>query len=196
MESIIRFESLHDLPFPPEAVWPALNNTDWMNRSLGLPAVQYEFTANAEGGSTIHARARAAGLEVVWQEFPFEWLEPEFYRVRRVFENGPLREAIAGLELLRQPRGTRIRAISEVVPRNVLGKFLAKVVLFPKTTRDMRRITAQVAAFLRGQKPVALPRLTVQPVNEAALQAGLDKLRQTGLSARTSIASQKMLRSA
>ena len=24
MESMIRFESQHDLPFPPEAVWPAL----------------------------------------------------------------------------------------------------------------------------------------------------------------------------
>ena len=196
MEGMIQFESEHDLPFPPEAVWPALNNTDWMNRSLGLPAVQYEFTANHEGGSTIHARARAAGLEVVWQEFPFEWLEPEFYRVRRVFENGPLREAIAGLELLRQPGGTRIKVISEIVPRNALGKFLAKRVLFPKTRRDMRRITDQVTAFLRGQKPVALPRLTVQPVDEAALQAGLDKLRRTGLSGEHIDRLQKMLREA
>ena len=82
MERVIRFESLHDLPFPREAVWPALANTDWMNRSLGLPAVRYEFTANAEGGSTVRARARVAGLEVAWQEFPFEWLEPEYYHVR------------------------------------------------------------------------------------------------------------------
>ena len=196
MEGMIQFESQHDLPFPPEAVWPAINNTDWMNRSLGLPAVQYQFTANAEGGSTIHARARAAGLGVVWQEFPFEWLEPEFYRVRRVFENGPLREAIAGLELLRQQGGTRVKVTSEVVPRNALGKFLTRRVLFPKTARDMRRITAQVTAFLRGQKPVALPRLTVQPVDEAALRAGLDKLRRAGLSAEHIDRLQKMLREA
>ena len=144
MEGVIQFESQHDLPFPPEAVWPALSNTDWMNRALGLPPVHYEFTANAEGGSTTRARAQVAGLEVVWQEFPFEWLEPEFYRVRRVFENGPLREANGGIELLRQPGGTRVRVISEILPRNALGKFLAENVLFPKTRRDMRRITDPV----------------------------------------------------
>ena len=183
MERVIRFESLHDLPFPREAVWPALANTDWMNRSLGLPAVQYQFIANAEGGSTVRARARVAGLEVAWQELPFEWLEPEFYSVRRVFENGPLSEAVAGIELIPHSGATRLRVISEVVPRNALGRFLAKRVLFPKTRHDMRRISAQTTAFLRGQKPVALPRLTVQPVNEAALNAGLDKLRQAGVPA-------------
>jgi adenylate cyclase len=196
MERVIQFESQHNLPFPPEAVWPALSKTDWMNRALGLPPVHYEFTANAEGGSTTRARAQVAGLEVVWQEFPFEWLEPEFYHVRRVFENGPLREANGGIELLRQPGGTRVRVMSEVLPRNALGKFLAENVLFPKTRRDMRRITEQLAAFLRGQKPAALPRLTVQPVDEAALRAGLDKLRRTGRSTEQIDRLQKMLREA
>jgi adenylate cyclase len=196
MEGVIQFESQYDLPFPPEAVWPALSNTDWMNRALGLPPVHYDFTANAEGGSSIRARAQVAGLQVVWQEFPFEWLEPEFYRVRRVFENGPLREANGGIELLRQPGGTRVRVISEVLPRNALGKFLAENVLFRKTRRDMRRITEQLAEFLRGQKPTALPRLTVQPVDEAALKAGLDKLRRTGRSAEHIDRLQKMLREA
>jgi adenylate cyclase len=196
MEGVIQFESQYDLPFPPEAVWPALSNTDWMNRALGLPPVHYDFTANAEGGSSIRARAQVAGLQVVWQEFPFEWLEPEFYRVRRIFENGPLREANGGIELLRQPGGTRVRVISEVLPRNALGKFLAENVLFRKTRRDMRRITEQLAEFLRGQKPTALPRLTVQPVDEAALKAGLDKLRRTGRSAEHIDRLQKMLREA
>ena len=109
MEGSLKFESLHDLPFPPETVWPGINNTDWVNRSLGLPPVSYEFTAKPEGGSSVRARARIAGLETVWQEFPFEWLEPEFYRVRRVFENGPLREATLGLELLRQARAVEPR---------------------------------------------------------------------------------------
>jgi adenylate cyclase len=196
MQGVIRFESQHDLPFPPEAVWPALSNTDWMNRAVGLPPVHYEFTANAEGGSTTRARTQVLGLKVVWQEFPFEWLEPEFYRVRRVFENGPLREANGGIELLRQPSGTRVRVISEILPRNALGKFLAENVLFPKTKREMGRITDQLAAFLRGQKPVALPRLTVRPVDEAALRAGLDELRRTGLSTEHIDRLQKMLREA
>ncbi len=196
MEGAIQFEVLHDLPFAPEVIWPALSNTDWMNRALGLPAVRYEFTANPEGGSTTHARTRLAGLEAVWQEFPFEWLEPEFYRVRRVFEGGPLREANGGIDLIRQPGGTRVKVVAEIFPRNALGKFLAERVLFPKMRLDMRRITAHVTDFLRGQKPVALPRLTVQPVDEAALRAGLDRLRGAGLPTENIDRLERMLREA
>ncbi len=181
MESVIRFESRHDLPFAPEEVWPTLNNTDWMNRAFGLPPVRYKFSANHEGGSTVRACARLAGFEIAWQEFPFEWLEPEFYRVRRVFENGPLREAIAGLELVRLPGGTSIRVTSDISPRNAFGRLMAQRILLPKTRRDMRRIARQIVDFLRGQQPVALPGLSVQPVSESALQAGLEKLRSAGL---------------
>ncbi|HEY5704811.1 MAG TPA: DUF5939 domain-containing protein [Terrimicrobiaceae bacterium] len=196
MEGVIQFESQYDLPFSPEKIWPALSNTEWLNRALGLPPVNYEFTPNPEGGSTIRARARVAGLEVAWQEFPFEWLEPEFYRVRRVFENGPLCEASGGIELFRQAGGTRIKVISQILPRNVIGKLLAENVLFPKTKRDMRGIIEQLEAFLRGHKLAALPNLTVQPVDEAALQAGVGKLRTTGLPAEHIDRLKKMLRAA
>jgi adenylate cyclase len=182
VEQAIYFRSDHDLPFPRELVWPVLSNTDWFNRSLGLPAVQYEFEARAEGGSSTTARARIAGLEIVWQELPFEWLEPEFYRVRRVIERGPLREAIVALELQPRSGGTRVVISSEVFPRNSLGKLLAEKILFPKTRHDVHGIIRHVDEFLRGRKPVALPRLTVHPVNEVALKAGLDKLRWVGLS--------------
>ena len=94
---MIQFRSEHNLPFARELVWPVLSNTDWFNRALGLPAVQYEFQPRAEGGSSAIARARLAGLEIVWQELPFEWLEPEFYRVRRLIQRGPLREATIAL---------------------------------------------------------------------------------------------------
>jgi adenylate cyclase len=122
-----------------------------------------------------------AGLEIVWQELPFEWLEPEFYRVRRILQRGPFREAVVALELQPQPSGTRAIISSEVLPRNSLGKLMAEKILFPKTRHDVHGIMRHVEEFLRGQRPVALPRLTVHSVNEVALQTGLDKLRRVGL---------------
>jgi adenylate cyclase len=183
VEQVIHFRSEHELPFPRELVWPVLSNTDWFNRALGLPSVQYEFQARAEGGSSTIARARMAGLEIVWQELPFEWLEPEFYRVRRILQRGPFREAVVALELQPQPGGTRAIISSEVLPRNSLGKLMAEKILFPKTRHDVHRIMRHIEEFLRGQRPVALPRLTVHSVNEVALQTGLDKLRRVGLPA-------------
>lgn len=196
MERTIHFRSEHDLPFPREVVWPALTNTDWFNRALGLPAVRYEFQPRAEGGSSTTARARLAGLEVVWQELPFEWLEPEFYRVRRLIERGPLREATVALELHAQPNGTRILITAEILPRNLLGKFLAERIVIPKTRHDVRRIVSHVDAFLRGQEPVVLPRLSVQPVEESALRVGLEKLRRAGLPAEHVALLERMLREA
>ena len=178
---MIQFRSEHNLPFARELVWPVLSNTDWFNRALGLPAVQYEFQPRAEGGSSAIARARLAGLEIVWQELPFEWLEPEFYRVRRILQRGPFREAAIALELQPEAGGTRAIIISEVLPRNSLGKLMAEKILFPKTRHDVHGIMRHVDEFLRGQKPVALPRLSVRAVREVALRTGLDNLRRAGL---------------
>src|SRR6185436_18558604 len=96
---MIRLESQHVLSFPPEAVWPVLSRTDWINRSVGLPAVTYDLARNPEGGSTVRARARMLGAEVRWLELPFEWLEPEFYRVHRIFDSGPFKEGYFGMEM-------------------------------------------------------------------------------------------------
>jgi len=178
---MIQFRSEHNLPFARELVWPVLSNTDWFNRALGVPAVQYEFQPRAEGGSSAIARARLAGLEIVWQELPFEWLEPEFYRVRRILQRGPFREAVIALELQPEAGGTRAIIISEVLPRNSLGKLMAEKILFPKTRHDVHGLMRHVEEFLRGRKPVSLPRLSVHAVHEVALRTGLDNLRRVGL---------------
>ena len=178
---MIRLESQHDIAFPREAIWPVLSKTDWLNRSLGLPAVKYDIEPRAEGGSVTKARARIVGMEMRWRELPFEWLEPEFYRVHRIFETGPFAEAWMGMDLHEQPGGgTRVVAYSEMATRNVFGKWLARWLLGPKAKRDMRGIIAHTEEFLRGRAKVVLPGLPAHPVNEAELQTGLKKLGETG----------------
>jgi class 3 adenylate cyclase len=158
-----------------------LSKTDWLNRSFGLPPVNYDIEPQAEGGSSVTARARIFGQEMRWRELPFEWLEPEFYRVHRIFETGPFTEARMGVDFHEQPGGvTRVVAYSELAPRNVFGKWLARRLLGPKAKRDMQRIAAHIEEFLRGRVRVVLPRLPVQPVNEVALQSGLKKLADAG----------------
>ena len=46
--AVIRLESQHDVSFPPEAVWPILSKTDWLNRSIGMPPANYEIKPRAE----------------------------------------------------------------------------------------------------------------------------------------------------
>ena len=174
---VIRFETQHEFAFPPEALWPILSKTDWLNRSFGLPPVDYEVTPRDEGESTVIGKTRVFGRELRWRELPFEWLEPEYYRVRRIFEGGPFKEGRFGTTLERTAGGTRVTLSGEFVPRSAVGKFLAKQLIGPKTRRDTRRVMAHVEEFLRGHAHVPLPGLPKQPVNEAALQSGLKRLR-------------------
>src|SRR5271154_6183730 len=165
---VIFWESQFVFSFPRETVWPALSKTDWLNRSLGLPPVQYQIQPASEGGSMVTASASVFELKLQWREFPFEWLEPEFYRVRRVFEGGPFREMQAGLDLKALP-GDRCQAVffSQWTPRGVIGSGLARYILRPKTCREIQRIMDHTEEFLSGREKVVFPLLPAQPTNES-----------------------------
>ncbi len=174
----VHTEHTFDLPVPRADVWPILSKTDWLNRSLGLPPVTYEIKPLPEGGTEVRARARLLGQEIRWLEMPFEWVEGEFYSVHRRFDQGPLCEARLGLDFLPAEQGTtRVRAYSELKPRNLLGSWLACGILGPKGVRDMAQIIAHVGEHLRGQQAIVLPKLAKQPVAESAFGVGLQKLR-------------------
>jgi class 3 adenylate cyclase len=180
MDPLVRLESRHDLPFAREAIWPVLSKTDWLNRSVGLPPVAYQFTPRTEGGSEVKAEARLFGRAWRWREQPFEWIEPEFYHVRRIFETGPFLEGKIGLDLLESASGTIVVFHSELLPRNAFGRWLALRLLGPRTEAEVRRILAHLAEYLHGRASIPLPRLQVHPVDESALQLGLQKLHERG----------------
>jgi adenylate cyclase len=182
MAAAVATETFFDLPFSRSQAWPVFSRTDWLNRALGLPAVKYRTEPLAEGGSAVFASARAAGMELRWREWPFEWTEPEFYRVRREFLSGPLRAAVGGVDFLELPGGgTRLRVHSRLTPRNALGSWLARTVIGPKATRDMAHVVAHVKKFLHGELNQSLPKLPVSPVNELVLRGCVERLcRETG----------------
>ncbi|MFO1502141.1 MAG: DUF5939 domain-containing protein [Verrucomicrobiota bacterium] len=178
MAPVVRSEMVYDLSFPPERVWPILSKTDWINRSLGLPPVRYQISPEPTGGTNVVAQARFFGTELRWHEWPFEWLENEFYRVRRTFEAGPITEAELELRFACQKGGTEVRVSSTLHPRNRVGEFLARRVLGPKATRQMRELVAHLEEFLAGERRVPLPKLSKRDVNETGLDVGLAKLRE------------------
>ncbi len=177
---MIRFQTEHLFAAPPEVVWPHVRQTDWVNRAVGLPEVKYTITPRPEGGSDVMAEARIAGRLARWKEYPFEWIEPEFYRVRRVYEGGVMAEALLGLDLERAGTGTHVTAYAELEPKGVMGRAVAKWMVQPQVRRDMAQALAKLDAFLRGTRPMAFPDLLVTPVNDAALGVALKKLRASG----------------
>ena len=177
MPGLVKIEETIELPHPRAAVWPILARTDWLNRAIGLPPVKYVVEPLPEGGSKIIARAKILGLPLVWQEFPFEWTEPEFYQVRRVFLGGALIETVMGLRLRETVAGCAIEIFTHLRPRNFFGALLARSVVGPKTMRDMRTLIRHLGEHLAGQQPAAMPNLPRGAANLAVLDDGLKKLR-------------------
>ena len=181
MPAAVNTEIFFDLPFPRSVVWPLFSQTDWLNRSLGLPAVSYKTEPLPEGGSAIFGSAKIAGMNLRWREWPFEWNEPEFHVVRREFLSGPLREFLGGIEFLETSAGgTRLRVHSRLTPRNPVGYWLARTVIAPKAAREMTRAVAHARKFLAGNVQMPLPKLSVSPVNEVVLRERTEALRQAG----------------
>jgi class 3 adenylate cyclase len=181
MPELIKLVDTVELPHSRATVWPILARTDWINRAVGLPPIKYEIKPLPQGGSEITARTKIFGIKLAWREFPFEWTEPEFYQVRRVFPSGPFVEWVAGLRLKETGTGCTVEILALILPRNAFGKFLANNIIGPKTMRDMRALVRDVgrhlAAQQTGKQRAVMPGLPTAVADQNVLEAGLNKLR-------------------
>src|SRR5271170_3426820 len=73
----------------PKALWPLLASTDRIDRACGLPPVSY--SPSGQSRLVRKAQARVLGpISATWNEPPFEWVEPQYYAVRRDFRDASL----------------------------------------------------------------------------------------------------------
>jgi class 3 adenylate cyclase len=110
-----------ELRSTPEQLWPFVTDTNRFNRDGGLAAVQH---ADGETGSNARQRLRFSrlGIQVEWEEEPFEWVRPYRFGVNRRYHAGPVSSTRVLVELTPQPgAGTRLVYRTWVRPSNSLG---------------------------------------------------------------------------
>ena len=78
------------LAVPREALWSLLADTERLNRAIGLGGVR--FVPNPARKGYYEAEARQLGITLAYEEHPFEWVAPRFYRILRKFRRGPILE--------------------------------------------------------------------------------------------------------
>jgi adenylate cyclase len=175
MPSVQRFESRGRFKAPPEALWPLLADTPTLNRAIGLPPVEYEFTPLETGGSRIEAMIRAFGLTLVrWTEHPFLWREPYGYVAFRDFHGGPFVRFVGGLDMAREDDETDLRVFAEIEPRNIVGQAILATGFGQRSTD---KIVAQVGVFDRfldgrGDDPFPTLAPRVRPTDRVTEIAG------------------------
>jgi adenylate cyclase len=105
----------------PEQLWPFVTDTNRFNRDTGLPAVQ---RADGDTGSNARRWLRFSrlGVQVEWEEEPFEWVRPYRFGVYRRYRAGPVASTRILVELDPLPEGgTRLVYRTWVRPKNPLG---------------------------------------------------------------------------
>ncbi|HEX7651905.1 MAG TPA: DUF5939 domain-containing protein, partial [Verrucomicrobiae bacterium] len=183
MAQLVKIEEIVELPHPRAVVWPALSRTDWINRSVKLPAIRYDVEPLPEGGSKVIARAKLFGIPLAWREYPFEWTEPEFHQVRRAFLTGPFESGVFGLRLEETPQGCLVRIFAHFNAKNKVGVFLARRVIGPRTMQDMRHLVSHVGQHLAGQAAQIFPGLPRAAVRMDALGKAIKQLAEEQLPA-------------
>lgn len=73
----------------PEQLWPLIADTNRFNRDTGLSALE-----QVDGRPLANARRRLRfsilGIDISWEEEPFEWVRPQHFGVMRWYRSGPV----------------------------------------------------------------------------------------------------------
>lgn len=161
--------------------WRLLADTDHLNRSIGLPAVDFSPLDGAQ--LTRSARAKALGVVPVrWHEYPFDWVRERRYAVRREFQSGPIEWLVGGIELEPASGGVNVKAFAHFAPKNVAGKLLWRLGRAP-VGGLLEFCDAYLSRKAAGKvDPVPVPRRRPH-VDRALLERLLGELEREGVAA-------------
>lgn len=165
------------------AAWASLSDTDRFNR---LAQLGFTFEP-APAGSSVRrvGRMKRLGMELTWDELPFTYEAPRWYKTRRIFHGGPAKEFSATLQLKEtSDGGTDIRYVVEVVPRNMLTSPVVKIDLERSTRPQLDRVWKMLVEDLdAAQAPRDVPPPELAPEREEALARLLGLLPQDAITA-------------
>src|ERR1700751_5885628 len=104
----IRFEDARTYPMTVSEAWRLLADTDHLNRTIGLPSVEFSVLPDT---LVRRARARAFGaMPGRWRGVPVALIRERRYAVRREFESGPVATMVVGIELQPTEPGVTVRS--------------------------------------------------------------------------------------
>ncbi len=188
---IVTYAFEWELQSSPDQLWPYVSNTEKMNRAAGLPPVRFEIEAvksdaRPPSGPSTTGHQRVAGLNMKWQEHPYEWIEGSRHVVLRVFSGGPLRWYVAEVQLERiAGGGTKLRNIIRMEPRNLFTQLLSKFEIGWKYRRNLTRVYQRIDRILAAGPASEIdpitPEIELSAAAKERIARATDQLREAGL---------------
>ncbi len=152
-----------ELTSTPHELWPYVSDTARLNEVIGLPPVEVE-RVSGDGSSKTYLSNRVLGIDMRWQEYPFEWVEGHRWSVLRVFEKGLTRWYRVRMELEALPGGgTRLHYSMEFEPIFALLAFIVKFEVGVKQKAKLLTVFRRVDTLIREGAARRAPSPHVEP---------------------------------
>jgi class 3 adenylate cyclase len=123
-------------------MWAALAETHKFSRALGGGPVAYEPVSGA-GAVRYAMSTRSAGFQILIDERPFDWRQPESLVITRRVRNAPFTFYRLRLELAEEQSGCRVVVTLEVTPSSALMWPFVRVQA-ARTINRMARLIASI----------------------------------------------------
>jgi predicted Ser/Thr protein kinase len=132
-------------------VWTVVSDTDRFNRAAGLD-LTFREEPRDDGPTLRHASLRRFGIEITWQEKPFEFRAPEWFFQERLLDNGPV--ARSTVECHVESVGSDASVIDyrvQFFPRRTLLRPVVFAEVRLSTRASLERALTQMVALLEGR---------------------------------------------
>jgi serine/threonine protein kinase/class 3 adenylate cyclase len=181
-----------DLQGSASDLWPHVSNTERINSAVGVPSVKYATKRDDQGRLRKFGEFRMAGLQIGWEEHPFEWVEGQRLGILREFHQGPFVWFLSIVELIpRVEGGTRLRHTVRILPRGLMGRLVATMEVRVKGKRNLDRVYRRIDRSVTGglakgprTDPFAdAPSLST--IRRQTLDERLDRLAERGIDPNT-----------
>lgn len=164
MADPIRFTFHLETRARPDLAFRAMSDTDAFNQ-LAKAGLSFETT---EGPSGTHVRGSVGklGMTIRWDERPFTFRAPSWFRIQRDFENGPASRMTARAQIEPLPTcGAAVRYQLEVIPKSALLRPVVNFDLKRTLEPQLRTALASMVAFLDDRADDELGELDPQALN-------------------------------
>ncbi|MGI9427583.1 MAG: protein kinase domain-containing protein [Bythopirellula sp.] len=132
-------------------LWPYVSNTERINSAVGVPSVTYDTRRDDQGRLRKYGAFRMAGLQIGWEEHPFEWIEGQRLGILREFQQGPFVWFLSIVELIPQfEGGTLLRHSVRILPRGLIGRLVATLEVRVKGKRNLERVYRRIDRAVSG----------------------------------------------
>lgn len=120
-------------------LWPLISDADRVDALAGLPPVRIKDDASVQPPAHLLSM-RIFGQTIEWEELPFEWVSPQWFKLMRKYRRGPIARMVVTYRLDElETGGSQISCTILAEPANLLGYLIIPILIGLMNRRRFER---------------------------------------------------------